>query len=244
MRTHKLSNLPGIHERESYMDTSKLSAFGVIAVEEFLMDCDFGRDLAATKTGEMREFRVKCRECIDWFVLSVRVVCSVFRRREKKYCYSVFSSLSIKNANNSSRNSTFQQNSPALPASSLTTVMVQCNCCIQVRWMSYISARQLRPPIIFAFKFSCKAFKTQFQFNERRRYIFRSSLVHSSKLRSSALIRQPVRAQRRMAFHLLVLENWSFDFSYLAVSLLSGISGAIDHLFTTWHQPKRLACAS
>ena len=71
MRTHKLSDLPGIYERESYMDTSKLSAFGVIAVEEFLMDCDFGRDLAATKTGEMREFRVKCRECIDRFVFLI-----------------------------------------------------------------------------------------------------------------------------------------------------------------------------
>ena len=71
MRTRKLSDLPGIHEWESYMDTSKLSVFGVIAVEEFLMDCDFGRDLAATKTGEMREFRVKCRECIDQFVFLI-----------------------------------------------------------------------------------------------------------------------------------------------------------------------------
>ena len=53
------------------MDKSKLSAFGVLAVEKFLMDCDFGRDLAATKTGEMRVFRVKCRECIDRFVFLI-----------------------------------------------------------------------------------------------------------------------------------------------------------------------------
>ena len=32
------------------------------------MDSDFGRKLVIVKTGEMREFRVKCRECIDRFV--------------------------------------------------------------------------------------------------------------------------------------------------------------------------------
>ena len=53
------------------MDASRLSAFGVVAVEDILMDCDFGHELAATKTGEMREFRVRCRECIDRFVFLV-----------------------------------------------------------------------------------------------------------------------------------------------------------------------------
>ena len=53
------------------MDASKLSAFGFVAVEDFLMDCDFERELAATKTGEMRDFRVKCRECLDRFVFLV-----------------------------------------------------------------------------------------------------------------------------------------------------------------------------
>ena len=53
------------------MDVSKLSSFGVIAVEDFLMDCDFGRELSAIKTSEMREFRVKCRECLDRFVFLV-----------------------------------------------------------------------------------------------------------------------------------------------------------------------------
>ena len=37
-------------------------------MEEFLMDSDFGRELVTVKTGEMREFRVKCRECIDQLV--------------------------------------------------------------------------------------------------------------------------------------------------------------------------------
>ena len=37
-------------------------------MEEFLMDSDFGRELVTVKTGEMREFRVKCRECIDRLV--------------------------------------------------------------------------------------------------------------------------------------------------------------------------------
>ena len=68
MRTRKLADLPGIHEWESYMDVSKLSSFDVIPMEEFLMDSDFGRELVAVKTGEMREFRVKCRECIDRLV--------------------------------------------------------------------------------------------------------------------------------------------------------------------------------
>ena len=68
MRTRKLSDLPGIHEWESYMDISKLSYFNAISMEEFLMDSDFGRELVTVKTGEMREFRVKCRECIDRLV--------------------------------------------------------------------------------------------------------------------------------------------------------------------------------
>ena len=34
-------------------------------------ECDFGRELVATKTSEMREFRVKCRECLDRFVFLV-----------------------------------------------------------------------------------------------------------------------------------------------------------------------------
>ena len=68
MRTRKLSDLPGIHEWESYMDISKLSYFNAISMEEFLMDSDFGRELVTVKTSEMREFRVKCRECIDRLV--------------------------------------------------------------------------------------------------------------------------------------------------------------------------------
>ena len=53
------------------MDVSKLSSFGVISVEDFLMDCDSGRELAAIKTSVMREFRVKCREFLDRFVFLV-----------------------------------------------------------------------------------------------------------------------------------------------------------------------------
>ena len=71
MRTRKLSDLPGIHEWESYMDVSKLSSLGVISMEDFLMDCDFERGLAAIKTHVMQEFRVKCRECLDRFVFLV-----------------------------------------------------------------------------------------------------------------------------------------------------------------------------
>ena len=89
MRTRKLSDLPGIHEWESYMDSSKLSGFGEIAMEDFLMDCDFGRELAAIKTSEMREFRVKCRECIDRFaslILSSTAVTSGVSRGLYSFC--------------------------------------------------------------------------------------------------------------------------------------------------------------
>ena len=65
MRSRKLSDLPGFHEWEKYVDASKLSNFDVISMEDFLMDCNFGGELVAVKTSEMREFRVRCRECIN-----------------------------------------------------------------------------------------------------------------------------------------------------------------------------------
>ena len=89
MRSRKLSDLPGIHEWERYMDASKLSNFDVISMEDFLMDCDFGGELVAVKTGEMREFRVRCRECIDRFVsliLASTTVTSVVSRGLCSFC--------------------------------------------------------------------------------------------------------------------------------------------------------------
>ena len=47
------------------MDVSKLSGFDEISMGEFLMDSEFGRGLSAIKTGDVQDFRVKCRECID-----------------------------------------------------------------------------------------------------------------------------------------------------------------------------------
>ena len=89
MRTRKLSDLPGIHEWESYMDVSKLSYFNAISMEEFLMDRNFGRELVTVKTGEMREFRVKCRECIDRlvsFILTSTAVTSGVSRGLYAFC--------------------------------------------------------------------------------------------------------------------------------------------------------------
>ena len=56
------------------MDVSKRFAFDVVAMEDFLTDCDFGRDLAAIKMGEKREFRDKRRECIDRFVSLILIM--------------------------------------------------------------------------------------------------------------------------------------------------------------------------
>ena len=89
MQSRKLSDLPGIHEWEKYMDASKLSIFDVISMDDFLMDCDFGGELVAVKTSEMREFRVRCRECIDrcvCLILASTTVTSGFSRGLYSFC--------------------------------------------------------------------------------------------------------------------------------------------------------------
>ena len=94
MRTRKLPDLPGIHEWQNYVDSSRLSAFGVVSVEDFLVDYDFGRELAAIKTSEMREFRIKCREFIDRFVLVDNCFCpEIMLEGDDQHVFEMFGAL-------------------------------------------------------------------------------------------------------------------------------------------------------
>ena len=61
LKTRVDADLPGIHEWEAYMDVSKLESFRSLPIEDFLVNYPYGKELAAGKTSEIREFRVKCR---------------------------------------------------------------------------------------------------------------------------------------------------------------------------------------
>ena len=68
---------------EDYKGVAEIAAFGVVPIERFLIHCDFGRELSASMTGEMRDFRKKCLEFIDRIVFvlleSVTVTSGVAR---------------------------------------------------------------------------------------------------------------------------------------------------------------------
>ena len=65
LKTRSSTYLPGIHEWESYMDLSKLDSFGALPIEECLVNYAFGKEFAAGKTSDFREFWVKCRAFCD-----------------------------------------------------------------------------------------------------------------------------------------------------------------------------------
>ena len=69
LKTRVGADLPGIHDWEAYMDSSKLDAFRSLPIEEFLISYPFGKELAAGKTSEIRELRVKCRIFLDHLVV-------------------------------------------------------------------------------------------------------------------------------------------------------------------------------
>ena len=64
-RTRQISSLPELHDWEAYMDASKIEAFKKIDTADFLLSHDFGEELQRGKTGEMQEFRNRCREFMD-----------------------------------------------------------------------------------------------------------------------------------------------------------------------------------
>ena len=51
------------------MDESKLSSFAAVPIEEFLSNYAYGKELAAGKTSEIRDFRSKCRSFLDHLVV-------------------------------------------------------------------------------------------------------------------------------------------------------------------------------
>ena len=69
LKTRVDADLPGIHEWEAYMDVSKLESFRSLPIEDFLVNYPYGKELAAGKTSEIREFRVKCRIFLDQLVV-------------------------------------------------------------------------------------------------------------------------------------------------------------------------------
>ena len=65
-RTRQISGL--LREWEAYLDVSKIEAFKKIDTADILLSHDFGEELQRGKTGEMQEFRNRCRDIMDRLV--------------------------------------------------------------------------------------------------------------------------------------------------------------------------------
>ena len=88
-RTRQISSLPELHDWEAYMDVSKIEAFKKIDTADFLLSQDFGEELQRGKTGEMQEFRNRCREFMDRLVdvlLESNLVSSDFLQGAYSFC--------------------------------------------------------------------------------------------------------------------------------------------------------------
>ena len=88
-RTRQISGLPELHDWEAYMDVSKIEAFKKIDTADFLLSHDFGEELQRGKTGEMQEFRNRCREFMDCLVdvlLESNLVSSDFLQGAFSFC--------------------------------------------------------------------------------------------------------------------------------------------------------------
>ena len=87
-RSRKLSSLPPLDDWESYMDSSKLNSFENVSSDDFLNNHEFRVELLRSNTGEVCEFRNRCREFVDRLVdviLSQHVVSSDFL--QGLYCF-------------------------------------------------------------------------------------------------------------------------------------------------------------
>ena len=110
------------------------------------------------------------------------------------------SSYSITHTNNSSSNSSsFQQNRHSNP--SLATVLIQCDRCLQVRWISL----KLQDQTLSTETIYFQVFLLNF---ENSIFIQRVEMLHlhilfPSKIRLAALIREPVRVLLSSAHRLL-----------------------------------------
>ena len=87
--TRQITGLPELHDWEAYMDVSKIEAFKKIDTADFLLSHDFGEELQRGKTGEMQEFRNRCREFMDRLVdvlLESNLVSSDFLQGAYSFC--------------------------------------------------------------------------------------------------------------------------------------------------------------
>ena len=87
-RSRVVSGLPQMDDWEAYMDPSKLKDLEKISSEDFLKSYEFGTELHRANTGELREFRNRCREFVDHLVdviLAQQVVSSDFF--QGLYCF-------------------------------------------------------------------------------------------------------------------------------------------------------------
>ena len=65
LKTSLLSSLPDIQQWEEHMDADKNSDFPIAPLDNFLVHCDFGKELIAGKTSGMVKLRTGCREFIN-----------------------------------------------------------------------------------------------------------------------------------------------------------------------------------
>ena len=67
-RTRELTDLPELNDWTAYMDSEKIKVFRKIDTASFLLNYEFGEELQRGSTGELKEFRNRCREFMDRLV--------------------------------------------------------------------------------------------------------------------------------------------------------------------------------
>ena len=88
-RTRVVSELPELNDWAAYMDASKIECFKKIDSSDFLLNYEFGEELQRGTTGELQEFRNRCREFMDRLVdviLECYVVASDFLQGVYSFC--------------------------------------------------------------------------------------------------------------------------------------------------------------
>ena len=63
-----VTDLPELNDWAAYMDSEKIKAFRKIDTANFLLNYEFGEELQRGSTGELKEFRNRCREFMDRLV--------------------------------------------------------------------------------------------------------------------------------------------------------------------------------
>ena len=87
-RTRVLSSLPELNDWAAYMDSEKIASFKKVDTADFLLSYEFGEEFQRGTTGELKEFRNRCREFMDPLVdvlLENNLVSSDFL--QGSYCF-------------------------------------------------------------------------------------------------------------------------------------------------------------